>query len=179
MTVNHWVRIGAMGAMGRYAAADSRNYPRGSRVICRTLRGLEVGEVLSTDESGGSSEGPLLRRVTVEDDLLLARLEKHRDEAFEACTNLLEERKIDAALIDVESLFDGGSIFFYFLGEITPEIDALTAELAETYEAKVQVRKFQELLTEGCGPDCGTEAAGGCGTSGGCSTCAVAAACKK
>ena len=55
----------------------------------------------------------------------------------------------------------------------TPELDALTAELAEVYEAKAQFRKFAETLTAGCGPHCGTEAeGGGCG-SGGCSTCAV------
>ena len=57
---------------------------RGARVICRTLRGLEVGEVLAgsdaTDEQ--AADGTLLRRVTIEDDLLIARLEKNRDEAY-------------------------------------------------------------------------------------------------
>ena len=81
-------------------------------------------------------------------------------------------------LVDVEHLFDGQSLFFYFLGETTPELDALTSELAELYEAQVQFRKFTDTLTAGCGPHCGTEQAGsgGCG-SGGCSTCAVAGAC--
>ena len=79
-------------------------------------------------------------------------------------------------LLDVEQLFDGQSIYFYFLGDVPPEVEALTAELAEVYEAKVKMRQFSQALVEGCGPGCGTEAAGqgACGT---CTSCAVAGAC--
>jgi hypothetical protein len=142
---------------------------------------LEVGEVLSPAESNDDGEvreadGEVLRRVTVEDHLLIARLEKNRLEAFNACSARLAERGSSAILLDVEHLFDGRSLYFYFLGETTPELDALTAELADTYEAKAQLQKFAETLTAGCGPNCGTEEAEGCG-SGGCSTCSVLSAC--
>ena len=175
MLGQHWVRIGLLGSVGRFAAADAQRYPRGSRVICRTSRGLEVGAVLAPldDSDGQSCDGTLLRRVTVEDDLLLARLERNRDSAYQACQERLTERGIPAVLVDVEHLFDGQSLFFYFLGETSPQIDALTAELAEVYEAQVQFRKFTDTLIAGCGPKCGTDEADGCG-SGGCSTCAVA-----
>ena len=36
-----------MGQVGRFAAVDAVRYPRHSRVIVRTRRGLEIGEVLS------------------------------------------------------------------------------------------------------------------------------------
>ena len=72
-------------------------------------------------------------------------------------------------LVDVEHLFDGQSLFFYFLGDTTPELDALTGELAEIYEAQVQFRKFTDTLTAGCGPGCGTEEAEQAARSGGCS----------
>ena len=39
------------------------------------------------------------RRVTVEDNLLIARLEKNRLEAYNACTDRLAERGIPAAVI--------------------------------------------------------------------------------
>jgi hypothetical protein len=164
---------------------DGVGYDRGTRAVCRTRRGLEVGEVLSEVEPASlepgnfETDGALLRRVTVEDDLLLARLERNKDDAYAACTALLAERGIPAVLMDVEHLFDGRSLYFYFLGEVTPAVEALTSELANTYGAAIQFQKFAETLTHGCGPGCGTaEAVNGCGTSGGCSTCAVAAACK-
>ena len=50
--------------------------------------------------------------------LLAARLEKHRHEAYHACCDLLTEAQIPAVLVDVEHLFDGQGLFFYFLGEV-------------------------------------------------------------
>ena len=174
MLGQHFVRIGLLGSVGRFAAADRRAYARGTRVICRTLRGLEVGEVLSAADGGDERpcDGTLLRRVTVEDDLLITRLEKNRDEAFAACSARLAQLMSPPVLVDVEHLFDGQSLYFYFLGETTPELNALTSELAEIYEAKAQLQKFADTLIAGCGPLCGTEEGGGCG-SGACTTCAV------
>lgn len=168
-----------MGHVGRFRASDGACYARGARVVCRTSRGLELGEVLSTAQSEAPQEdGLLLRRVTVEDELLLDRLAKHREEAYAACVELLQQRGLSAVLVDVEHLFDGESLFFYFLGETTPELDAVTAELGALYDTKVQFQKFAQTLAEGCGPDCGTAAAAGQGCGeGGCSTCAIAKAC--
>jgi hypothetical protein len=178
MLAQHFVRIGVLGSVGRFDVAGRRRYARGTRVVCRTARGLEVGQVLSTADSAASErcDGTLLRRVTTQDDLLIARLEKNREAAFRACWDRLLELPSPPVLLDVEHLFDGQSLYFYFLGDGGPELDALTAELAETYEAKAQLQKFAETLVTGCGPNCGTEEGGGCG-SGGCSTCAVVGAC--
>ena len=113
--------------------------------------------------------------MTVEDELLAARLSQNRQAAFDACTARLAELGLPVVLVNVEHLFDGRSLLFYFLGDVSPELEALTAELAELYEAQVQFRRFTEAVTEGCGPGCGTETAAGCKT---CVTgCAVAAAC--
>ncbi len=170
------VRVGVLGHVGRFAPVDAASYRRGARVVCRTVRGLEVGEVLAEAAEEREADGALMRRVTVEDDLLLERLARHREEAFEACTQLLAERGVPAMLMEVEHLLDGASIYFYFLGDPPAAAEAITAELAEAYEAKVQFRRFAETLTEGCGPGCGTDdAENGCGAT--CGSCAVLSAC--
>jgi cell fate regulator YaaT (PSP1 superfamily) len=170
-----------MGQVGRFAAVDAVRYPRRSRVIVRTRRGLEIGSVLAEPDDGEDvrafADGEILRGMTVEDDLLEARLEQHRHEAYEACAALLAEQKLPAALVDVEHLFDGQGLFFYFLGEVPPAVEAYTDRLAETYETKVQFRKFTDTLIEGCGPGCGTEEAKGQGGCDSCTSCAVASAC--
>jgi len=177
----HFVRVGVLGQVGRFATEGGVLFARGNRVVLRTVRGLEVGEVLSPAENrGGEPDGIVLRRVTVEDDLLLARLEKNKQEALSRCEEALLQRGLDVVLIDVEHLFDGKSLFFYFLGETSPELDAITGELAAAYDSEVQFQKFSDALTLGCGPGCGTEAAtgSGCGTTGGgCSSCGIASAC--
>ena len=142
--------------------------------------GLEIGEVLSPAAEApvhGEADGSILRGLTIEDQLLEARLERNRQEAYQACTGWLAERKLAATLVDVEQLFDGRRLFFYFLGEPPAEIEALTEQLAEVYDAAAQISRFAATLTEGCGPGCGTSEAtgGGCGS---CATgCAVAGAC--
>ena len=176
----HLVRYSLLGEVGRFVAADSLRYPRSSRVVVRSGRGLEVGEVLAEPFDGAPThrtDGQILRIMTVEDELLVARLEKHRHTAFEACSELLREHDIPAALMDVEHLFDGSGLFFYFLGEPPDEAEQLTKQLAEQYEATVEFRKFAETLAEGCGPGCGTEEAMGQGGCESCTSCAVAAAC--
>jgi len=202
---NHLVRVGRLGQIGLFAAVDRTCYPRRARVIVRSERGLELGEVLaspgpigglSTSESSASEsstiepsapelsmpapskpEGSILRGMTEADELLALRLERNRQAALAACTARLTELRLPVALVDVEHSFDGRMLRFYFLGETTPEVEAVVAELAELYEAEVQIRGFAETLTNGCGPGCGTDEAtgGGCGSCG--TGCAVAGAC--
>lgn len=177
---HHLVRVGALGRVGRFTSVDSLLFPRHARVVLRTSRGLELGEVLASPESetdAALGDGSILRGVTAADLLLETRLEKNRHAAFDACSARLVEMNLPVTLMEVEPLFDGRTLMFYFLGEVSPELEELTAELAEVYEAKVQFRKFAAALTEGCGPDCGASdhAGGGCSS---CATgCAVASAC--
>jgi len=198
----HIVRFGALGNVGRFVASDATRYPRGRRVIVRTERGLELGEVLSTSTAPAAAidagtaispgeaplaqdtaplpvpqraDGQLLRAVTVADELMQARLGKNRAAALDACQARLEAAGSAAVLLDVEHLFDGQTLVFYFLGEVEPSVEALTAELAQAYDAQAQFSSFVEAANTGCGPGCGTESAAGCSS---CSThCAVSAMC--
>jgi cell fate regulator YaaT (PSP1 superfamily) len=180
MALHHLVRVGALGHVGRFTAVDAVRYPRESRVVVRTGRGLELGEVLQPPADSPDptpADGSILRGVTIEDQLLEARLERNRQAAYDACAARLSSLGLPVALMDVEHLFDGRSLVFYFLGEMSPTLEALTDELAELYETQVQFRKFAEAVTEGCGPGCGTESAAGCKT---CVTgCAIAGACNQ
>jgi len=153
-------------------------YARGARVVCRTARGLEVGEVLvASCEAHGEAVGTLIRRVSVADELLLERLERHKQNALRACQQRLDERRLPVALVDAEHLMDG-SLYFYFLGTDGPELERLTRELSEIYDTAVQFRRFAQTLADGCGPGCGTAESPGRGcASGGCASCAVAGAC--
>lgn len=168
-----------MGQVGRFSAVDAARYPRGSRVVVRTQRGLELGEVLASPdhESQADADGQVLRGMTVEDQLLEARFNKNRQAAYDACQHRLDELGLPVALMDVEHLFDGQTLVFYFLGEQPPALQAVTTELAELYDAQVQFRAFAETLAHGCGPDCGTEAAAGHGCSSCSAGCAIADAC--
>ena len=178
MKQTYFVRVGLFGNVGRFQPLDAARYRRGSRVVCRTHRGLEVGELLSPIAGDGEYpiDGEIVRAMTVEDHLMFSRLERDKTAAIHRCSELLTNRGSQAVILDAEILLDGGGLYFYFLGDTSGELAALTDELATVYQAEVQFQQFADTLIHGCGPDCGTEVGGGCGDS--CGSCAVASACK-
>lgn len=180
MGISHLVQIGLLGHVGRFDAVDYVTFPDDRRVICRTARGLETGNVMrqlpSEDLADWPLAGQLLRLVTAEDDLIIGRLERYRDRAFRACQQLIRQRGLPGLLVDVEHLFDGESVYFYFLGEVSPALDDITHELAGEYATKVRLKSFTDTLINGCGPGCGT-GVGGCGTGGNCGSCGLKEKC--
>lgn len=179
----YFVRLGSLGEI--QTAHSPRSLPRRQRVLVRTDRGVELGEIAGIAGGGsdpavaGGGPGPaiaeVLRQTTREDDLLIERLERHKREAVEACRKTLAEAGSRSVLLDVDQLFDGGTLVMHFLGPVDAVAEAVTEQVVGRYEAIVRTAEFAKLLSEGCGPDCGTEEGSGCG--GGCAGCAVAAAC--
>ena len=186
-----YVRIGALSEV--HLAHCPLILPRGRRVIVRTGRGTELAEIircLSDPATKNSSSSPetarqpalreptasVLRPTTNEDELLLRRLERHKREAVEACQTALAKSESQSVLLDIDQLFDGGTLVMHFLGSVDSLAESITREITERYESIVRTRHFSKLLTDGCGPNCG-EQDGECGS--GCGGCSVAKACKK
>lgn len=186
-----YVRIGALSEV--HLAHCPLILPRGRRVIVRTSRGTELAEIircLSDQTAKNDAESPetanqpitraptasVLRPTTKEDELLLSRLERHKREAVEACQTALAESESQSVLLDVDQLFDGGTLVMHFLGSVDSMAESITREITEKYESIVRTRHFSKLLSDGCGPNCG-EQDGGCGS--GCSGCSAASVCKK
>lgn len=144
-----------------------------------TISDAEDSEIAPQDEflsPPRSAAGVVLRALTANDEFVLARQEKNRHAAFERCSARVAELRLPVMLVDVELLFDGQGLYFYFLGEADPRLDDLTGELAEEFETAVRFRQFTETVDKGCGPSCGTSEGSGCGScaEGG---CAIAGAC--
>lgn len=179
----YWLRLGSMGRLARARSAEALRLPRGTRVIVRTDRGLERGEVVAgpqTDDDGTERDGPLnviVRPMAIEDELLAARLEQHRREAIVACEALLARNGLGLTLLDVEQSFDGQTLSFHFLGGAPTAADSLLEALAATYLSGVRLESFVAALSEGCGPGCGTEEAPGSGCTSCAAGCAVQQAC--
>jgi cell fate regulator YaaT (PSP1 superfamily) len=187
----YFCRVGRHGEIGRFVDRERVQPSRGRSVVLRTKRGLEIGKVLRPITlkhlSKGSSinsanidfDGTLLRVCTAEDQLLREKLEEAAHTAFISCQDYLTQNLLGDRLLDVEALLDAKTLYFYFVGlpseEIAPQLD----KLVEIFQTTVRESQFAKLLDEGCGPGCGTEEKGGCGTSGSCAVCVIAKACKK
>lgn len=174
-------RIGVHGQVGRFRSIGGLGrVDRGTWMVCRSERGLEAAEVMVQVERSSEAEvdGQILRRMTQEDQLLWKQLCSLSQLAMESCQKWLEEKRVADILLEVDPLLDGRTLYFHFLGEPTLETESMVDGLARRYQEEVSSSRFSQLLEHGCGPDCGTESKGGCG-SGACAVCTVASACKR
>ncbi len=172
-TSQYAVRIGMHGQVGRFTSAG-RGYARGTQVICRTARGLEVGQVLGALEwtnvsSVDEFDGRIVRGLAAEDQLLWNQLKQLAEDAHAACQAWLAKSGLPDRLLDVEPLLDGRTLYFHFLDTVSVETEVHTEKLAQIFQQTVTESAFAKLVAAGCGPGCGTDQAKGCGSA--CSTC--------
>lgn len=184
------VRYGRMNAIGRFAAPTGLGeLAWGERVVLRTRRGTELGEVLATEEGRGKDEesGPrVLRRAGGDDVEAWGERSAEAEERFEACRRLFEEGSWPFGLVDVEPLLEPGRTVVYYFGPHGLDATGLAeaARIACGLELVMEPvgpdsdwEKAEEPEPEAC-PSCGEPGGGSCGSSAekGCSGCAVASA---
>ena len=153
---------------------------RGDQIICRTPRGIEMGQVLAAThpeyiETVTASK--FVRKSRPDDELLWKQLTSLSVDASAACQTFLKAQSIPDVLLEVEPLIDGRTLYFHFLGTPSLETEQHVQELSEIYQKSVASSRFATLLEHGCGPGCGTKEKSGCGTGGGCAVCAIAGSC--
>lgn len=178
------VTYGLPGFLGRFLASADLAFGHGDRVLLRTHRGPEMGEVLCLTEDGfGPLVGPhvvgeVIRTTTTEDEEQLQLRHREACQLLRSGQVLLNELAPNLPLIDVEILFDRSEAIFHILSLPEQHLPTLLDRLETTFGLPI---RFHDLSTplergtgleeSGCGkPGCGS-GSGGCGSCGsGCST---------
>jgi cell fate regulator YaaT (PSP1 superfamily) len=148
MTTKYVVRHGAMRFLGEFDSGEEATYARGDEVVVRSDRGLETGQVLCEATPGviermdQPTHGRILRRMTEEDRIELDRLRDTEAEELAACQRFVAQRKLQMELVDVEHLFGGERIVFYFLAEKRVDFRELVKDLARTYQTRIEMRQI-------------------------------------
>jgi cell fate regulator YaaT (PSP1 superfamily) len=141
------VRHGAMRFLGTFDA-DQESYGRSQEVIVRTDRGLEIGQLLcpttprAVELIDEPTRGRIIRLLSEQD---LAQREKLRDaeeRELETCTRFVQQRRLQMELVDVEHLFGGERIIFYFLAEKRVDFRELVKDLAREYQTRIEMRQI-------------------------------------
>ena len=146
--VKYVVRYGAMRALGLLSPRGNDRFQRGDRVIARTNRGLEAGDVLcvATDEVLAQLKdmphGQILRAMTSEDVNELAHIKSNEREEFETCQRHVEQLGLSMQLIDIEHLFGGERIVIYYLAEQRVDFRELVKRLASEFQTRIEMRQI-------------------------------------
>jgi cell fate regulator YaaT (PSP1 superfamily) len=142
------VRHGVMRFLGQFEPREADRYARGARIVVRTERGLEVGEVLcestprAVEYLSEPTHGSIVRLVGVEDQCQIERLADSERAAFDACCKFIGQRKLQMELVDVEWLFGGERIVFYFLAEKRVDFRELVKDLARQFQTRIEMRQI-------------------------------------
>jgi cell fate regulator YaaT (PSP1 superfamily) len=142
------VRTGSTRSLGVFGTTQGAAYRRGTRVIARTDRGLEVGEVLceATDAAVGYLEEPtrgqILRSMTGDDENELTRMRQIERSEFEVCKKQIAQLNLEMDLVDVEHVFGGERIVFYYLAENRVDFRELVKVLASEFQTRIEMRQI-------------------------------------
>jgi cell fate regulator YaaT (PSP1 superfamily) len=134
--------------LGEFQPPEGATAVRGQRVIIRTDRGLEVGEVLceatprAVEMLSEPTGGRILRPLGDDDRAVLQRLRESERREFDTCQGFVSQRKLQMELVDVEHLFGGERIVFYFLAEKRVDFRELVKDLAREFHTRIEMRQI-------------------------------------
>jgi cell fate regulator YaaT (PSP1 superfamily) len=142
------VRHGIMRFLGEFAVSPGLAVRRGDTVILRTERGHEVGQVLcpATPQAVAvipdPTRGDILRIATADDHTRIADVKSQERKEFEAGDNLVKQHKLAMQLVDVERLFGGERLVFYFLAEVRVDFRELVRSMAREFHTRIELRQI-------------------------------------
>jgi len=143
------VRYGVMRALGVMSArGKDRGYTRGIRVVARTRRGLESGEVLceasedAVDQLDTAHHGEILREMSSDDYNELAHMKAQERREFEVCQQYVRKLDMEMELVDLEHVFGGERIVVYYLAEHRVDFRELVRQLAAEFQTRIEMRQI-------------------------------------
>jgi cell fate regulator YaaT (PSP1 superfamily) len=137
-----------MRTLGVFTTRDGDDLRRGARVIARTDRGLEAGEVLceATEQAVGQLQDPrrgqILRRMTTEDENELSRMQAKQKTEFAVCEKAIRDSGLPMQLVDIEHIFGGERVVIYYLAENRVDFRELVKVLAAEFQTRVEMRQI-------------------------------------
>src|SRR5262245_15800024 len=142
------VRHGSVRFLGEFTALNNQRFLRGTDVIVRSDRGQEVGQVLCLSSPQAvamlsePTNGQILRPMTVEDKQRVQSIHDRQKHEFDTAARFIGDRKLQMALVDVEHLFGGERIVFYFLAEKRVDFRELVKDLARDFQTRIELRQI-------------------------------------
>lgn len=143
---NYVVRCGAMRTLHVMQAKE--DLQRGMRVIARTPRGLEAGEVVceadqrAVEQLGSPPGGTIQRLMSEEDENELAHLAAQSVAEAEMCFRAIRELDLPMDLVDIERVFGGERVVVYYLSENRVDFRSLVKRLSHELQTRIEMRQI-------------------------------------
>ncbi len=179
------VRYGRMNTLGFFEHHETKISKTQARVVIKTDRGLELGYLVGqlTAYKGGQFKlsdeqildyyddsgidfvpdhvGKFIRYACSADVSEERHLRKIAQEEMECCRNFVKKMELPMKIVDVEHVFGGERIIFYFMSDGRVDFRELVKKVAQEYQTRIEMRQIgsrdeAKLLgdVESCGQQC-------------------------
>lgn len=137
----------------------------GDQVVVPAARGVEFGRVATPvrEVAAEELEEPLkkvMRRATAKDSERQRDNVLRKEEAYRTARRLIQKHGLRMKLVDIDYVFDGSSIAFYFTSEGRVDFRELVKDLASTLKTRIELRQVgvrdEAKMVGGLGP-CGRD----------------------
>jgi cell fate regulator YaaT (PSP1 superfamily) len=132
-------------------------------VIVETVRGVEYGKAVVARKQVEEHDVvlPLKKVVRIADQkdrMIVDENKQAAQEAYEVCSEKVNEHQLDMKLVDVEYTFDRNKIIFYFTADGRVDFRELVKDLAAIFRTRIELRQIgvrdEAKMLGGIGP-CG------------------------
>lgn len=135
--------------LGEFTARRNEQIRRDNDVIVKSDRGVEFGTVLcpATDDTAnyfgeGLKTGRILRTASDEDRRSLEETIDKEATVFKVGNSMIEERKLQMQVVDIEMIFGGERIVFYYLAEKRVDFRELVKGMAREFGTRIEMRQI-------------------------------------
>ncbi len=160
------VRYGRMSVLGFFEHSENRIPKVSTRVVVKTGKGLELGQMVGqltsyrggqfrlTEEQikqyfgGGDAEfslekgGKFVRFATAADVSEDEHLKRIAAEEVECCKRFVKELNLQMKIVDAEHILGGERIVFYFMADGRVDFRELVKKLAHEYQTRIEMRQI-------------------------------------
>ncbi len=145
-----------------YFSTDLELY-KGARVVVETIRGLELGELVSDlkdiSEFNLDTELKRIKRSANRADIeLYAYNQAKAEKSLEICKEIVKQYKLDMHLVSCEYTLDASKVIFMYTSETRVDFRELLKELASVFKCRIELRQI--------GPRDKSKIVGGLGSCG-------------
>jgi len=160
------VRFSRMRILGLFEHSETQIPAVPARVIVKTERGLEIGNLVGqlssyragqlklTDDQikkyfddseipfAAEPAGRFVRYATAEDLNEEKHLQKIAKEGAAFCRKLVKEMNLPMKIVDAEHVLGGERIIFYFMADGRVDFRELVRKLAQEYQTRIEMRQI-------------------------------------
>ncbi|HZD60297.1 MAG TPA: stage 0 sporulation family protein [Anaerolineae bacterium] len=130
-----------------YFDPDGVDLRSGDNVIVKTSRGMEFGEVVAspldvTEEEITVPLKKVVRRATEADKEQLKKNKQKEKDAYGVAEEKIVKHGLQMKLVEVEHVFDGSKIIFYFTADGRVDFRELVKDLASVFRTRIELRQI-------------------------------------